>query len=95
MTGTDYSAGKFICLSKRRQLKHGWVFRRQGGLSLMGKGVKSKRESLLQSDTSSCSMRANNKTHTHTLIMHINTQTHTARAVCFCCFSKMDVSFRS
>ncbi len=63
--GTDYSAGKFICLSKRRQLKHGWVFRRQGGLSLMGKGIKSKKESLLPSDTSSCSLRANNKTHSH------------------------------
>lgn len=34
-----------------------------GGLSLMGKRVKSKRRSLFSSDT--CSLGANNKMHTH------------------------------
>lgn len=63
VTGMDYCAGEFIFLSERKQLKHGWVFSRQGGLSLMGKRVKSKKENLFPSDIS-CSLRANNKTHT-------------------------------
>lgn len=49
---------------KEEAIKHGWVFRRQGGLSLTGKWVKSKNVSLLLRDISSCCPRANNKTHT-------------------------------
>lgn len=49
---------------KEEAIKHGWVFRRQGGLSLTGKWVKSKNVRLLLSDISSCCPRATNKTHT-------------------------------